>query len=481
MKDIVKKIKQVGPLNRGDAGIFALVSVLGLIFSDWQAVPFFYILFILRAALYRSARRGLFYVMLASLGYLAMYLLRPGPAPFFFWMWTIYFLAGLSVVVFSYAKRIREERYRMVYLKKQADLEEATMREMTLRQQVERIEERLKESSGVFSGVKQMLRERLDLQDVLKFSAGMVEWVSDRKNIIFLVGGEEEQQAEVVYCQGVQTSLRGRQFPLKPDGVLTRLWGGGNVKLINRPEMEFPGLVIPRAFASLLVCPLIFAGETIGLVLLYDEKQGSLDNDLVKKVDVLRPHIELGVGKAVLYNRYEELSITDGLTRLYSRRYFIKRAEEELQRAGRYGSSVSIAIGDLDHFKECNDEYGHLAGDEVLKTAASVLREGIELPSLVCRYGGEEFAYLMVDYSKKQAKEKCEEIRERMAKQTIPAIKQKAVNISFGLATFPDDSEQLESLLELADQALYSAKRGGRNQVVEFSAQIAAAEKKKKA
>ncbi len=477
IRKLTARVKLAGFGYWWEAGLFSLVTISGVLLRG-AAVPFYYILFILLAAKRDKARTVFVFVGLSCLGCTAIYQAGGSALPFFLWMWSIYFFTGLGLVLFSYSKRLRGEKYRLEYMKKRGGLAEATGREKELAGQVERINGRVKYLSNMFTAVKQMLRERLDLRDVLELSADMIESATGEQKMLFFTVDEASEVAEVAYSRGVESGLSGRQFPLKEGKVLAKLWGLRDVRLFTRPEEDFAGLVVPKAFSSLLVCPLVVGGEVIGLMLLFDERADCFDSSLVKKIEDLRHHIAMGVRKAVLYHRYEERSITDGLTRLYSRRYFLARAKEEMERATRYKFPLGVVIGDLDHFKECNDEYGHQAGDDVLRSVAQVLDQRVEAPSLVCRYGGEEFAYLLVDYPKKEAEELCEEIRKRMEAKTIPAIKDKAVTISLGLAAYPEHSDELDQLLEMADEALYAAKRGGRNKVVVYTSKKASPKKK---
>ena len=162
----------------------------------------------------------------------------------------------------------------------------------------------------------------------------------------------------------------------------------------------------------------------------------------------------------------ELLANRDGLTGLINRRHFMLMAEAELQRAQRYGRPIAVALGDLDYFKRLNDTYGHGAGDTVLRTFAALLSDSVRQSDLVCRYGGEEFAFLFPESNVEQARALVERFRQRFAEHDVrlPDGLLVRVTLSIGLA---DASHcPIEIALQRADFALYEAKRLGRNRVI---------------
>ena len=162
----------------------------------------------------------------------------------------------------------------------------------------------------------------------------------------------------------------------------------------------------------------------------------------------------------------ELLANRDGLTGLINRRHFMVNAETEIRRSQRYERPIVVALGDLDYFKRLNDTYGHGAGDVVLRTFAGLLSESVRQSDLVCRYGGEEFAFLFPESTVEQAHILVERFRQRFAEHDIqlPSCLLVRVTISIGLA---DASHcPLDIALQRADYALYEAKRLGRNRVI---------------
>ncbi len=163
-----------------------------------------------------------------------------------------------------------------------------------------------------------------------------------------------------------------------------------------------------------------------------------------------------------------QLAITDGLTGLYNYRYFKEQLLQELNRARRHHSHVSLFMIDIDHFKHYNDQHGHPAGDQVLKTIARLLKENVRNIDLAARYGGEEFTLVLMETKKSDAKIVAEKIRKLIEEHSFnyeefqPNGK---ITISAGVATFPEDGKDFDELVAVADQRLYRAKQAGRNRV----------------
>jgi len=161
-----------------------------------------------------------------------------------------------------------------------------------------------------------------------------------------------------------------------------------------------------------------------------------------------------------------QLAITDGLTGLYNYRYFKEQLQQELNRAHRHNLNISVVMIDIDHFKQYNDKNGHPAGDVVLKDIARLLRDNIRNIDLAARYGGEEFSLILIETDKPPAKIVSEKIRKLVEDYGFAyesSQRDGKLTISTGVATFPEDGEDFDTLVSQADQRLYCAKEAGRN------------------
>ncbi|MBT0652129.1 diguanylate cyclase [Geomobilimonas luticola] len=162
-----------------------------------------------------------------------------------------------------------------------------------------------------------------------------------------------------------------------------------------------------------------------------------------------------------------ELSNTDPLTGLSNRRYFAETLEREFPRSVRKNESFSLAMGDIDYFKKINDTYGHQEGDMVLTTVATFIRNLIRRYDVAARYGGEEFAVILPDTDAAQAIQFAERLRKGVEALTFSGrLQPLTVTISIGVATFPSPQiDSIDKLVRSADEALYRAKKNGRNRV----------------
>jgi diguanylate cyclase (GGDEF)-like protein len=161
----------------------------------------------------------------------------------------------------------------------------------------------------------------------------------------------------------------------------------------------------------------------------------------------------------------EKLANRDGLTGLINRRHFMQAADAELLRAQRYQRPVTIGMADLDFFKNLNDTYGHAAGDTVLRAFAELAQEVLRHSDLVCRYGGEEFAFLFPESTLAEAEKLAERFRARCADYDIRIPDGRLVRVTLSMGLADASSCPIETALRRADEALYQAKRLGRNRI----------------
>jgi len=182
-------------------------------------------------------------------------------------------------------------------------------------------------------------------------------------------------------------------------------------------------------------------------------------------VEVLASSSHLRVPVLMEYEQLKKLQInaaTDPLTGLYNRRLFEDHFERELNRALRYNQHLSLVMLDLHQFKEVNDRYGHPRGDLLLRTVAATLRKSLRTSDYAFRIGGDEFALLLVQSDKDQAAILAHRVRANFAAATESLQMSTAVNLDYGLAVYPEDGDQKEVLLRIADERLYEMKHSQR-------------------
>jgi two-component system cell cycle response regulator len=163
-------------------------------------------------------------------------------------------------------------------------------------------------------------------------------------------------------------------------------------------------------------------------------------------------------------DRLKEIAITDQLTTLYNHDFFYMRLEEEFERATRYETTLSLIMMDIDDFKRVNDKYGHRTGDSVLKEVGRLIKRTVRKIDFVARYGGEEFVVILPHTPLKGAAGEAERIRRVVEEHTFEGIPAKAINLSLGVASYPDKGKMNPGeLVNRADKALYAAKEAGKN------------------
>jgi diguanylate cyclase (GGDEF)-like protein len=218
-----------------------------------------------------------------------------------------------------------------------------------------------------------------------------------------------------------------------------------------------------------LCLPIVAHGNTMGVLFVqcHDEATVELVN---RHMDGLRQLVQftgMAVATLNLRTKLENQSIRDSLTGLFNRHFMQISLERELARATRRKQSLAVFMLDLDQFKKFNDTYGHAAGDMVLKAIADIFLASIRSEDIACRYGGEEFTIILPDITAAAALERAESVRLAVMNLRMP-LEQEVYGdftVSIGVALYPNDGEAADLLLRRADQALYRAKRSGRNQV----------------
>ncbi len=290
---------------------------------------------------------------------------------------------------------------------------------------------------------------------------------------------ESKPYLQFISLHGYDAKLINTAFPFEDSAIATSMqkhWQEGGVISHYAADLGdrgkdvglFPFKELKRPIKSLYGRLLIAKDDCIGVFFL-----ASLRTDAFSEyhrgplLDTLMNQISLVAYNSLLYQRIGDLARTDGLTGLLNHRTFIEKLTEEYRRIDRDMRPFSILLMDIDKFKNVNDAYGHPVGDLALKAVATVLKETGRGSDFVARYGGEEFAIGMIDTNIKGAAQMAERVRKLVEKTVAARVggKDLMLTLSIGVSSFPEDTKNKADLVTLADNALYQAKRSGRNRV----------------
>jgi len=224
-----------------------------------------------------------------------------------------------------------------------------------------------------------------------------------------------------------------------------------------------------RCAASALFVPMMLGTRVLGVISTQSYREDSYSPDDAQVLQTIAAQAAIALENARLYDELQQLAITDELTGLLNRRGLFQLGQREVERARRYERPLAVLMLDLDHFKQVNDTYGHLAGDRVLRALAERCRENTRAFDLAGRYGGEEFVLLLPETTLDEAMILAERLR-RSIEQTTVLHEQTPLTftISIGVAAMTPDVSHLATLIERADQAQYLAKQTGRNRVQKY-------------
>ena len=213
---------------------------------------------------------------------------------------------------------------------------------------------------------------------------------------------------------------------------------------------------------SYILVPLLSKHTHFGSLIVFSSRE-NISNSELNFLGLFAKQIELAITIADLFQAVKEQAITDGMTGLYNRRYFEEYIKKEAIRAMRQNQKFTVIGIDLDHLKQINDTYGHNYGDIAIKTIAEVLKSNARSIDIAARMGGEEFNLILPGVDIEGGCIAAERIRKAI--ESVELEKIGHITASLGIATYPDQSDDLEELLELTDQAMYESKRNGRNRV----------------
>jgi diguanylate cyclase (GGDEF)-like protein len=225
----------------------------------------------------------------------------------------------------------------------------------------------------------------------------------------------------------------------------------------------------PEWLNSLIAAPLITGNKIIGMVRIDSTEKEAFTIDDLRLLMILSNISALIIQNAILYKKTEDLAIHDDLTGLFVARIFHERVKSIIKKyaISEKEEKFSILMVDLDHFKDLNDEYGHVIGDLVLKKASEIITECIEAEDIAARYGGEEFGVILIEKDPEESRRIAEKIRKTVESRNLTVRRKKiSLTLSIGISSYPHDAVEGDKLIKIADERLYKAKELGRNRVI---------------
>ena len=231
----------------------------------------------------------------------------------------------------------------------------------------------------------------------------------------------------------------------------------------NIPEPEFD-------ISLMYSIPIRAKEENFGILNVYHPEMSKITVFPKQLLEKLRSYISTTISATAMYSKIKTLSVLDGLTGLYNRRYIMELFKIEFNKTGRYNTALSIVMIDIDDFKKINDSYGHLSGDMVLKSLSNIIKSNLRNFDLPGRYGGEEFILILPETSKDKGKIVAERIRKQVEDYTFKTISGEAISITIslgisGLGDLTEIKSEME-LIKIADSRLYQAKKEGKNKAI---------------
>jgi diguanylate cyclase (GGDEF)-like protein len=216
---------------------------------------------------------------------------------------------------------------------------------------------------------------------------------------------------------------------------------------------------------SILCAPLISRGRTIGVVQVINKRGGKFTQAELEVLLTLVEPCAIAIENAILFQRTEQLTITDDLTKLFNSRYLNLYISREIKRCKRHGIPLSVIFLDLDGFKSVNDAYGHLAGSRTLTEVGGILVEAVRESDILARYGGDEFVVVLPETPPSGALVIAERIRKAIESHSFLKDQglEARISASFGIASYPDHALTPEGLIQKADQAMYRVKERDKN------------------
>lgn len=301
----------------------------------------------------------------------------------------------------------------------------------------------------------------LDMPALLSSVLSVLKDVLGYENCAIYLDDGETGTLVLMEAVGIRAHQKGGPLP-RNDGIIDRALEHRAVRLVSNVAQDTLARESTKmSSGAMLVASLVTQDRAIGVLVIESELADAYTAEDVQLLEAIAPPIAAMLEIAQQYKMAKVAAIYDGLTTIYNQRYFYERLAEEMSRAARLHHPLSVAVIDVDGLKQVNDTYGHLAGDEALKSLAANLREAVRASDVVARYGGDEFAVILPDTDKAGAERVMNRITATIRKTMVQHrnLQFPMPSTSWGVASFPQDGSLPQELFAAADRALYESRR----------------------
>ena len=323
----------------------------------------------------------------------------------------------------------------------------------------------------IFDEIGKTLTSTLDIKEVLQIIMEKISKLLRPTSWSLLLMDEDSGELffEVVLGKKVEPA---RNLRLKVGSGIAGMAAQEGTPILVEDVKKDPGFdpkidQISGLDAKSIVCaPLKSKGKVLGVIELINTNKGGkfTDQDLTA-LATFSDYAAIAIENARNYQRVEELTLTDDVTKLFNSRFLLRQLDSEIVRAKRYKSELSLIFLDLDHFKLVNDTHGHLVGSHLLREVGEVIYEKLRRSDYPVRYGGDEFVLLLPQTSKKNAHLVAQRVRTAINERHFLKSQGLTIKItaSFGVATYPTDASTTQDLIRMTDQAMYRVKNSTRD------------------
>jgi diguanylate cyclase (GGDEF)-like protein len=333
-----------------------------------------------------------------------------------------------------------------------------------------RVQKRLRQLDALYR-ISRVSNQRRDLDETLSSILDIACELSPNTecHMAFLLPDPETGSLRIRAARGYGEGLE--DLRIAPgEGVTGRCAATGRPVIVEDVHGEAGYIAGVPGGRSEIAVPLVVEGQVIGVLDAESRKPGAFGAEEERTLTVIAQQAAAVIQTVQLHEEARRLAVTDSLTGLHNRRFFLERLEEHLQRCERYGERLALLLLDFDYLKEVNDFHGHQVGDRALCAVARLLESSLRETDEVARIGGDEFAAAILQADA----ELIETVHQRMRRaiDDLDFVDDEGqpmqLSLSAGVAFFPEDADGPDLLLQRADEALYRAKRRGRNQIAVF-------------